>query len=73
MPEPDPKAIAELLLSIFTEDQARQLVSMCRRIQQRATERGTEQSVIITFNGKSWPVHFNGTDNEKPIRPGAFE
>jgi hypothetical protein len=61
------------LLSVFTEEQVKQLIEMCKRISKRASDRGTEQSVIITFNSKSWPVHFNGTDNEKPVRPAAFE
>lgn len=53
---------------VFTPEQMVQLLDLCARIQRRAVERGTEQSVTIIFNGKSWPVHFNGSDNEKPIR-----
>ena len=65
--------LAASMLKIFTREQAEQLLALCARIQARAVERGAEQSVTIIFNGKSWPVHFNGTDNEKPIRPTNYQ
>lgn len=70
---PPKPTLEQTILSIFTIEQAEQLLALCARMQARAVERGTEQSVIIIFNGKSWPVHFNGTDNEKPIRPISYK
>lgn len=71
---PPPKlTLEETILSILTLEQADQLTALCKRIQARAIESGTEQSVIIIFNSKGWPVHFNGTDNEKPIRPTNYQ
>lgn len=66
---PPPPTFAD----VFTIEQVEQLIALCKRIQQRAVERGTEQSAVIIFNAKGWPVHFNGTDNEKPIRPMNYK
>jgi hypothetical protein len=57
---------------VFTTEQMAQLLALCARIQARAVERGTEQSVTIVFNGKGYPRHLNGTDNENAIVPKMY-
>jgi hypothetical protein len=59
--------------TVFTTEQMAQLLALCARIQARAVERRTNQDVIIVFNDKGYPIHFNGTDNEKPMRPTNYQ
>lgn len=70
-PIPPPPVVAEQ--KVFTVEQMVQLLEICALMQDRAEERGAEQSVVIIFNGKKWPVHFNGTDNWKPVRPTNYQ
>ena len=58
---------------VFTVEQMVQLLDLCARIQKRAVERRTDQNVIVVFNDKGYPIHFNGTDNEKPMRPTNYQ
>ena len=69
---PPPTQPKKDLRDIFTPEQYDQLAELCARIQARAVERRTDHSVIIIFNDKGYPIHFNGTDNEKPMRPTNY-
>jgi hypothetical protein len=58
----------EQLLSVYSDEQLRQIADICLRLVQRAKERRCEQTLIIIFNDKGYPRFFNGSDNISAIK-----
>lgn len=59
----------EKLLSVYTDEQLLQLAELCLRLVERARERRCDQSLVIVFNDKGLPRHFNGSDNVNVAKP----
>lgn len=57
------------LLSVYTDEQLLQLAELCLRLVERARERRCDQSLVIVFNDKGYPRHFNGSDNVNVTKP----
>ena len=49
------------------------LANMCERVQQRAIERDSEQTVTLVFGAKTGFVrHINGSDNMNGTKPKKY-
>lgn len=59
----------EKLLAVYTDEQLLQLAELCLRLVERARERRCDQSLVIVFNDKGYPRHFNGSDNVNVAKP----
>lgn len=57
------------LLFVFTEENAKLLIDLCLRTQQRAIERRSEQSVEIIFSENGFSRRFSGSDSVRGIKP----
>ncbi len=70
--EDDPHDVLSRLHELFTQEQIYQVIDALERIQGRAIERHSDQSLTITFNDKGLPRHINGSDNVTFVKPKIY-
>lgn len=57
------------LHEVLTLEQLDQVADLIARVQERAVSRRCEQTIVIIFNDRGFPRHFNGSDNVNAILP----